>query len=119
MAEDKVKIKNCLMERLYEKVSHKLESINTYEIAKNTLFSTFKTFDNTEHTFSIRTSSNEEKCEIIIDMKESQFSLIQLYLGEQNTYYLSISVPNQNDNVEEQIIVAKGLITHLSTPVKI
>lgn len=113
MIEKNVKIKNGLLEKLYERLSDKLEGVKDFQAAKDTLISVFQSFEKKGHSFTIEACSSEELYKVTIMMKGQGHDLVQLHLGENNSYFFNISPPNQDDTIEEQISLAKGLIAHL------
>jgi len=113
MIKDNVKIKNGLMEKLYECISEKLVDIETYDTARNMLTSFMQSFNTASPSFTTRINHTDKKSHFIIKMGSCEFDLIQLYRDEGNSYYLSLSPPNENDTIDAQIMLVNELLDHL------
>jgi len=113
MINDKVKIKNGLMEKLYECMSERLSSIQTYETACDMLTSFMQSFNDRSSCFSTHINQTDQSSHFIIQMKNYELDLIQLYRDEGNGYYLSLSPPNENVTIDAQVMLVNELLYHL------
>ncbi len=108
MLNERVKHKNSLMEKLYEEVSSRLEGLAGYKKAQGRLTTSFETFMGSKTVLT-----NTSTC-ITVPLGGNDHPLIELFLGDDGDYFLTLSPPDHNNNIETQIKLAQDMIAHLN-----
>ena len=106
MVDDDIKTKNSIMEIFYECVSKKLHDIEDYQSAKLLLTTIFSPSE-----FAIY--STTESTHILVNFDNQEHDFIQLYNGDKDNYYFSVSPPSEEGDIIGQITTVQRLMLRL------
>ena len=107
MISEKEKLKNGLMESLYESFSEILEGTPDFDQARDTLISLFSSIADS------RAVSTHDSFSIHITIDSNEFSFVELYKGDGNSYLFNLSPPDGQISLEKLINWASFLASYI------